>query len=638
MELSTTVAVESVKALLLLTASVAIVLTLKGRPARIRAMILGTALIGTLLIPLASVIVPSVPVPVPVELSPAGDSLATAPAGNARTFELSGRLVDGSVRTTDVPGSTAVGRSVAIPDWDAILLGVWLIGAVAFLGRQTLSTWHTTRIIRRAQPVDRPETVDLLDDIRDETSCRRPVRLVASPEVSVPAVFGAIRPVVLLPAHYTTWLEDRLTAVLQHELTHIARFDWPVRMAARLACAVYWFNPIGWWAARRLDLEQELACDEEVLSLGTRPSSYACHLLGIARVAIHEPALAAAGLQMARRSDLEERIMRLLKRPNHRRVGLAVILPAVLLTAALVPAIASVQPESSERRASPALKSAMEDLQRVEEEMEPHIERIGDVEIDMAPILAEIEAWEAEIDFEALERIEAEMAPIVERMRDIEIDMAPFHAQMEEMHEHLETMTFHIDDGTLQEVQRQIHEQMEIHRAELEAVHLDLEPMHEQLERLHAELEPMHAEIAELTREQTAQIHEQMMANEEIMQLQREQLERIHEDLEPLHDEIEAMTARLEAALVDDVADVLRSHLGPVTSPGAPFREAAARIIDEGNLHVHDEVLELNASRIEVREILADLFSSERVGSQDAFDSALAEAVDEVTDLRILLD
>ena len=95
--------------------------------------------------------------------------------------------------------------------------------------------------------------------------------------------WGWLRPVVLLPEGARRWSAPRRQVVLLHELVHVRRADWLVRLMARLACSVYWFNPLVWWAVRRLDLEQELACDEEVVACGTRASDYACHLLGIAR-------------------------------------------------------------------------------------------------------------------------------------------------------------------------------------------------------------------------------------------------------------------------------------------------------------------------------------------------------------------
>jgi beta-lactamase regulating signal transducer with metallopeptidase domain len=50
-----------------------------------------------------------------------------------------------------------------------------------------------------------------------------------------------------------------------------------------MACAFYWFNPLIWYAAGRLRVEREQACDDYVLRIGTKPSDYADHLLDIAR-------------------------------------------------------------------------------------------------------------------------------------------------------------------------------------------------------------------------------------------------------------------------------------------------------------------------------------------------------------------
>ena len=51
---------------------------------------------------------------------------------------------------------------------------------------------------------------------------------------------------------------------------------------AQLACAVYWFNPLVWFAAHQLRLERERACDDFVLVSGTSGADYATDLLEIA--------------------------------------------------------------------------------------------------------------------------------------------------------------------------------------------------------------------------------------------------------------------------------------------------------------------------------------------------------------------
>jgi len=638
MDMVFTLALGSLKALLLLTVAAGVSLTLKGRPARLRAVVWGTALVGTLLIPMASALLPSLPVVVPVEISQlAGEDSEPATADLIHRSHLESRT--GLTTPTDGLSIAPPGtRSWALPDLDETLIIIWAMVALALLLRQAVSHWRTSGIIRRGSPINDRAVLDLADEVRADVGCRHRVRLVTSAELDIPAVFGFFRPIVILPEHSHTWLEDRLTAVLQHELIHVTRFDWPVRITARLACAVYWFNPLAWWAVRRLDLEQEMACDEEVLSLGSRASSYACHLLGIARTAVHRPALAISGLEMARRSDLEERIMRILNRSKHRKVGLAVILPAALLMAALVPAIAAVQPtEPGPREASPELKAALAEMEEAEKRIEPYIERITEHEFELQPMMEKIEAIEVEINEEALARIEAEMEPIIAQIEAIHFDMEPMHAELEAMHESLESMELHIEDGTLEEIQEQIHAQMEAHHAQLESVHIDMEPFHEQMEQLHAELEPLHEKL-EMLHLEAIPSHEEMERIHAEMEPFREEMERLHGEMEPFHEEMELMGGRIEAAIQNDLASVLRSHLGPVTGPDAPFAEAAARLVEDGNIHIHNDVLELDVSRREAREILSDLFSSSRVGTQDAFDDALEAAVDDVSDLEIRTD
>ena len=606
----------SLKALLLLLIAAGIALALRGRPARLRAVIWGTALVGSLLIPLAATVVPALPVVLPMEIPQlANEHSRLAPVDEIQVGHRDRSAIP--VVGESLPLRELTDEKSVAPSIETVLITIWTSLALVFITHQLAGLWRMAGLIRRARPITDDAVLDLAAEVRAQVGCRRRIRLVTTSELDIPAVFGFLRPVVILPIHSRTWLEDRLTAVLQHEFIHVIRLDWPVRVAARFTVAIYWFNPLAWWAKSRLDIEQEMACDEEVLSLGSRASTYACHLLGIARTAVYRPALAVAGLEMARRSHLEERIMRILNRSKHRKVGLAVILPAALLTAALVPAIAAVQPtEPGPRKASPELRAALTEMEEAEKRMEPYLERISEREFEFQPILEQIEDIEIDINHEAMAQIEAEMKPIIEQIEAIHLDMEPMQAQLEAMHESLENMELHIEDGTLEQIQEQIHEQMEAHHAQLEplhkqmeALHLEAMPSHEQMERIHAEMEPY-----------------------------REEMERLHDEMEPFHDAMEQLGERIEAALIGDVAAVLRAHLGPVTGPDAPFTEAAARIIDDGNIHIDDDVLELNASRRETREILMDLFTPLRVGTQDAFDEALEADVNEISDLEIQTD
>jgi beta-lactamase regulating signal transducer with metallopeptidase domain len=94
---------------------------------------------------------------------------------------------------------------------------------------------------------------------------------------------GIFRSVIVLPRDAEVWNEERQWFVLAHELAHIRRRDGILQPIHQLACALYWFNPLIWVASKRLQLERERACDDEVLQLGANADDYASHLLEIAR-------------------------------------------------------------------------------------------------------------------------------------------------------------------------------------------------------------------------------------------------------------------------------------------------------------------------------------------------------------------
>ena len=98
-----------------------------------------------------------------------------------------------------------------------------------------------------------------------------------------PHVAGLFSSVVMMPPSAGAWTIEARQAALVHELTHIKRADRRTQAIAQLACAIYWFNPLVWYAAAGLARERERACDDEVLRFGATPSAYATLLLDLAR-------------------------------------------------------------------------------------------------------------------------------------------------------------------------------------------------------------------------------------------------------------------------------------------------------------------------------------------------------------------
>jgi TonB family protein len=106
--------------------------------------------------------------------------------------------------------------------------------------------------------------------------------------------------------------------------------------------AVYWFNPLVWVLYRRLRLESELACDDEVMSRGVSGSEYADHLVSVARELNARRHVWLFAPAMAQPSSLERRVEAMLSvranRGSLRRISRAAIFVLVLSGVAAIAA------------------------------------------------------------------------------------------------------------------------------------------------------------------------------------------------------------------------------------------------------------------------------------------------------------
>lgn len=218
--------------------------------------------------------------------------------------------------------------------WGAILLGAWALGAALVLARLAIGLFGLSRMARAARPVTDPAWTALVARLAAGAGIRAPVRLLRASGAAMPMTWGLFRPVVLLPESADAWDADKRRAVLLHELAHVARRDCFVQALATVACALYWFHPGAWWAAARMRVEREQACDDAVLGAGARASDYARHLLDVAR-AFPAPRAAAAAVAMARPSRLEDRVVAVLE-PGRDRSEVTRTTGAVCAGAALL--------------------------------------------------------------------------------------------------------------------------------------------------------------------------------------------------------------------------------------------------------------------------------------------------------------
>lgn len=295
--------------LLVLQATIILLIALGGNAlarrnsAATRHFWLALAFVQLLLLPVLNITTPVWQLRLPDDLATAGPP---APAAPTATGE------EGSALPATSP-MLLTERGPATFDPGFALIAFWLAGFLLLLIRDVQGYFAMRAIERNAIVAQEPRLRTALNEACRRIGMRRPPVLQLSSAIAVPVTWRLRRPVILLPAAASGWSQSRLRAVLLHELAHIRRRDWAVQGIAQLACALYWFLPLAWLALRRLRSLHEQACDAEVVASGERASVYAGHLLEIARFGRSRRLALAAGVAMARTTQLEARIQALLQ-------------------------------------------------------------------------------------------------------------------------------------------------------------------------------------------------------------------------------------------------------------------------------------------------------------------------------------
>lgn len=218
-----------------------------------------------------------------------------------------------------------------------VMLGIWALVALALLGWLAWGAFQVRRIVRRADALADPAWQASLYEIADRLGLEAAPRLLRSDDVKMPFAAGLMAPTIVLPASSDEWNAERRTAVLIHELGHVRRHDLVGHTLGRIACALYWFHPLVWTAARHLRAESERACDDLALAFGTRPSEYAEHLLDIV-TCVRDHATPSVALALAHRKEFEGRMLAILN-PDLRRKGMGRLGTALLVTSLLMLAL-----------------------------------------------------------------------------------------------------------------------------------------------------------------------------------------------------------------------------------------------------------------------------------------------------------
>src|SRR5215813_7949871 len=339
----------SIKAILVLAVAAGLSFALRHASAAARHFVWTVAIAGVLALPMLSISLPVWRIAVLSSPEPTPDPHATNPnqivAVSTITYPYSVVPATGNPPTaaaslsTQFPIDSQTGLSDTSaplrPKWIGWALMLWLAGSFLILGRLLIGTANIWWIADRAEKVIDTRWLNAANDIAWQIGLMRPVQLLKTPRLSMPVTCGLINAAILLPSDADRWPLERRQVVLIHELAHVKRRDCLTQLFAQIACSLYWFNPLVWLASRQLRIERERACDDQVIHIGTKASDYAGHLLEMARTFRSIKCSSLAAVAIARRSELEGRLLAILdpdlKRRELKRPAVVSVVAVIVL-------------------------------------------------------------------------------------------------------------------------------------------------------------------------------------------------------------------------------------------------------------------------------------------------------------------
>lgn len=212
--------------------------------------------------------------------------------------------------------------------WPALALMLWALGSAAILFSWIGRYLRVRTALRHSSPAP----------------IAAPVKILSTPALVEPGVFGILRPVLLLPDGVATHLSaPQLDAIIEHELCHIRHRDNLSSSIHMLIQALFWFHPLVWWIGARLVKEREQGCDEEVLLCGRDPQVYPESILKVCQFYLESPRPCVAGITGA---DLKRRIELIMTQAAARKLGLTqkLLLGFTAIAIATIPIILAQSP------------------------------------------------------------------------------------------------------------------------------------------------------------------------------------------------------------------------------------------------------------------------------------------------------
>ncbi|HTU62497.1 MAG TPA: M56 family metallopeptidase, partial [Polyangiales bacterium] len=289
------------------------------------------ALVAALATPVVTTLSTRAQLPLAVSHSIVIPSVGAQPRsrGTTATLRDSGYATARAVTKASPLASSKLRPQIPLSAAAAIgIASLWIVALLVGLVRLIGGLVRLERVKQNALPLPLQYREGLAR--HDASAHDREIRFCVSDQTEVPVAVGLFDSMVLIPRHLLESLSpSELEQVCLHECAHLRRADDWTNLLQRALVAVLSFSPAVYAIARGLDLEREVACDDDVVTKTGAVRPYAQCLTRMAEVTSWpHRALAAPGVFVTRRG-ISERIERLLHVGRNVTRGLALAPTAV---------------------------------------------------------------------------------------------------------------------------------------------------------------------------------------------------------------------------------------------------------------------------------------------------------------------
>lgn len=359
----------ALKSLLIAGLTIGLLELMKRRSAAERSWVAHIGLLALVLLALAPLALPDWRVEAPALLGEAPQAAApiSAVASPVTPVKAAGPVDTATVAPIAPAVQDMLAKAAAKPSVSATAatIALYAVPAAILLLITLLALARLVALRARADVLVDGNWLSALARAQRRMGFKHGTALLTSDELASPVSWGLMRPVIVLNTRAVEAAHEA-EAIIAHELAHVARMDWIKLLLARVATALFWFNPFVWALAREAHQLREEAADDAVLAADIADTDYAQLLVGVARHDCPGLLLGAHGVAPSRNS-LARRVARVLDVKSVRgpvaksfAAGVlagAVIVAAPLAALTLIPGGAK-EAEKSAKVATPAKASS----------------------------------------------------------------------------------------------------------------------------------------------------------------------------------------------------------------------------------------------------------------------------------------